>query len=29
MKIGTAGYAIANLEFDPAGYVKELVRTLY
>ena len=25
MKIGTAGYAIANLEFDPAGYVKELL----
>lgn len=29
MKIGTAGNVTANLEFDLAGYVKELVRTLY
>jgi len=29
MKIGTAGNVTANLEFGLAGYVKELVRTLY
>jgi len=29
MKIGTAGYVIANLGLDLAGFVKELIRTLY